>query len=152
MTNINYLLKKYEKPTRAEKTSPEYNKQQKLEENRKHRHLLLDQLLNEIPFQLHDAQITQIRRWIDLFNPYWKQFHRQSSNETILLAFIMIQRKQVNKRLEVERFSISNKYKLTNKKFEVIQNNLIFQLMKHTPLTYTLSKKYNHDILVKNGE
>lgn len=152
MTNINYLLKKYEKPTHAEKTSPEYNKQQKLEENRKHRHLLLDQLLNEIPFQLHDAQITQIRRWIDLFNPYWKQFHRQSSNETILLAFIMIQRKQVNKRLEVERFSISNKYKLTNKKFEVIQNNLIFQLMKHTPLTYTLSKKYNHDILVKNGE
>jgi hypothetical protein len=151
MSDIKRLLNKYETPTRAEKTSNEYNRKIRLETNLKNRHLILDQLLLEIPFHLNQLQVAQIRNWIDKFNPYFKEFHRQASNETILLAFIMIERKQVNKRLEVERFSISRKYKLTNKKFEVIQNNLIFQLMKHTPLTYTLSEKYNHEILDKKG-
>ena len=122
-----------------------------MEANRRNRHLLLDQLLNEIPFRLNNPQIEDIRKWINEFNPYWKDFHRQASDETILLAFIMIQRKQQNKRLKVERFSISRKYNLTEAVFITIQNQLIFELMRATPLTYTLSKKYNHEILEKKG-
>lgn len=160
MKDINQLLKEYytadgenmtaiPKKSKSECYTNEYNKQQKMEANRKNRHLLLDQLLNEIPFHLHENQINNIRNWIDLFNPYWKHFHRQASNETILLAFIMIQRKQVNKRLKVEKFSISRKYNLTQAIFITIQNQLIFELMRTTPLTYTLSTKYNHEILKK---
>lgn len=162
MTNINKLINKYYNPDGKNPTgtikkhkkecySNEYNQQQRLEANRKNRHLILDQLLNEIPFRLQDPQITQIRYWIDTFNPYFKDFHRQASNETIILAFIMIQRKQVNSRLKIERFSISRKYKLTTAKFISIQNQLIFELMRTTPLTYTLSEKYDHEILQKEG-
>lgn len=152
MTDIKRLLKQYETPTKAEKTSNKYNNRNRLESQRKHRHLILDELLLEIPFYLTPIQIEQIRAWIDKFNKHWKDFHRQSSNETIILAFIMIQRKNFDKRLDVEKYSISNKYDLTNKKFQVIQNNLIFNLMKYTPLTYTLSKKYDNAILNKNND
>lgn len=162
MTDINKLIATYynrdgenitatPKKDKRECYTKEYQQQQRLEANRKNRHLLLDSLLNEIPFRLTNAQIEDIRKWINTFNPYWKDFHRQASDETIILAFIMVQRKQANKRLKVERFSISKKYNLTNSVFITIQNQLIFELMRTTPLTYTLSQKYDHDILEKKG-
>ena len=162
MTDINNLIRTYytadgenmtatPRKDKRECVSNEYNQQIKQESNRKNRHLILDQLLNETPFTLSEPQIQQIRYWIDTFNPYWKQFHRQASNETILLAFIMIQRKDTNPKIRVQRFSISRKYKLTPAVFENIQNRLIFLLMKTTPLTYNQSKHYNHEILIKQG-
>lgn len=151
MTNIKHLLQKYEKPTSAERTSNEYTHKQKTEKTRKNKHLILDELLNEIPFTITETQEQQIRRWIDLFNDTWKEFHRQASNETIILALIFIQHKQANPKIRTYEYSITTKYDLTDRKFEVIQNNLIFQLMRHTPLTYTLSKKYDHEILNKKG-
>ena len=162
MTDINKLISTYytadgenrtgtPKKNKKECYTNEYNQQQRLEANRKNRHLLLDQLLNETPFRLHQDQINEIRYWIDTFNNYWKHFHRQASNETILLAFIMIQRKNVNRKLQVERFSIIRKYNLTNPVFINIQNQLIFELMRTTPLTYAQAKHYNHEILLKEG-
>lgn len=162
MTDINKLIQKYynadgenitgtPKKDKAECYTNSYNKQQRLESNRQNRHLILDQLLNEIPFHLHPGQVETIRIWIDEFNSYWKDFHRQASNETVILAMIMIQRKQANKALKVERFSISKKYNLTTPIFITIQNQLIFELMRTTPLTYKLADKYNHEILEKKG-
>lgn len=162
MKNINKLIKKYyksdgenmtatPKKNKSEHYSNEYWQKQRLESSRKHRHLILDNLLNEISFTLKQSQIKEIRYWIDTFNPYFKDFHRQASEETIILAFIMIQRKQTDKRLQPHTLSISHKYKLTSAKFTTIQNQLIFELMRTTPLTYTLSKKYNHEILGKKG-
>lgn len=160
MTNINELIKEYYTPdgenmtatpkkSKSECYTNNYNKQQKLEANRKNRHLLLDTLLNETPFKLNKNQIQQIRYWIDTFNPYWKQFHRQASNETILLAMIMIQYKKENSRLKIERYPINQKYNLTTSKFITIQNQLISLLMRTTPLTYNQSIHYNHEILEK---
>lgn len=160
MNDIKQLIDKYyksdgmnltatDKPRPAERTSNEYRKQNRLEENRKHRHLILDQLLNEIPFYLNEVQVQQIRYWIDTFNTDFKNFNRNSSNETIILAFMMIQRKKVNPRLNVERFTISRKYDLNNTKFITIQNRLIFQLMRTTQLVYNQSRYYNHNILEK---
>ena len=162
MSNIKLLLNKYykqeganltahQKINKAEKHTPKYNKKLKREQYRRNRHLILKQLLNEIPFTITETQEQQIRRWIDLFNDTWKEFHRQASNETIILALIFIQHKQANPKIRTYEYSITTKYDLTDRKFEVIQNNLIFQLMKHTPLTYTLSKKYDHEILNKKG-
>ena len=150
MTNINYLLHKYEKQTPAERTSKQYDHKQKTEKKRKHKQLLLKTLINEVPFQITKTQTKQIERWIDLFNPTWKDLHRQASNETIIMAFIFIQYKQANPKIRVHEYNIAKKYELTDRKFELIQNNLIFQLMKHTPLTYTLSKTYDHNLLNKN--
>lgn len=162
MSDINNLLKKYYKPegydlTRnqkinpAEKMSNEYHNKIRSENRRKHRHLILDELLTEIPFHLTKTQILQIRYWIDRFNDEFKSFNRKSSNETIILAFILIQRKQDKPRLNISKLSITRKYKLTQAKFTTIQNRLIFQLMRTTELKYTQSKYYNHEILKKEA-
>lgn len=140
------------KRVKGEITSKEYWRKQNQESNRKHRHLLLDQLLNEIPFNIEPQQVSQLRHWIDLFNPHWKEFHRQASNETILLALILIQYKQSHPNIRIEKYSITTKYNLTTPVFTLIQNRLIFMLIKHTPLTYTLSNAYDNYILNKNGE
>ena len=156
MSNIESLLNKYykkeganltahQKINKAEKHTPEYNKKLKKEQYRKNRHLILDQLIHEIPFTLKPYQVDQIRYWIDRFNDDFKSFHRNSSNETILLAFIMIQHMNTNKGTNINKYKISKKYKLTLPKFETIQNQLIFQLMKTTELRYSQSRYYNHE-------
>ena len=160
MSNIETLLQKYykkeganltaqQKINKAEKHRPEYNKKLKREQYRKNRHLILKQLLNEIPFTLKPYQITQIKYWIDRFNNEFKSFHRNSSNETILLAFIMIQHMNNNKGIKVNKYSISKKYNLTPAIFETIQNQLIFRLMKTTELRYSQSRHYDHEMLNK---
>lgn len=160
MTDIKQLLNKYYKPdgknptgniriNNAEIISNDYDKELKSNNRRKHRHLLLDELLNETPFRLKEPQIMQIRYWIDTFNDDFKGFHRRSSNETIILAFIMMQRKNTNPKLNIEKFSISRKYNLNNTVFETIQNRLIFRLMQTTPLIYNQARYVNHEILTE---
>lgn len=155
MTNINRLLNKYytseggnltahDKINKAEKTSREYNIKQKREQYRRNRHLILDQLLTEIPFTLTNNQVQQIRFWIDRFNDNFKDFHKNSSNETIILAFIMIQWREKYPKTNISDYSITTKYDLNNQKFTLIQNRLIFQLMRTTELTYTQSKYVNN--------
>jgi len=147
MNDIKQLINKYYKPdgknmtgsnkkTPAERYTKTHALKQKNEANRKHRHNILSELTREIPFTLTHHQTEQIRYWIDTFNNNFKEFHRQSSNETIILAFIMIQAKNHNPRLQLENYSINEKYNLTTPIFELIQNRLIFQLMRTTPLTY----------------
>lgn len=136
----------------AERMSNKYHNKIRLEKKGKHRYLLLHELIKEVPFQLRQDQITQIEYWLNSFNDNFKNFHRTSSEETIILAFIMIQRKKTNPKLQVEKFTISKKYKLTTSVFELIQNRLIFELMRTTPLIYNQSKYYNHNILVKEGK
>lgn len=162
MTNYNKLISKYYAPdgkniTGAIKVNPserfnnEHNNEIRREARRKNRHLILDELLLEVPFNLNKDQIKNIRYLLDRFNEDFKNFSRNSSNETIILAFIMMHRKQANPKLNVERLSISKKYKLTNSKFQTIQNRLIFRLMQTTELRYSQSKYYDHEILVKEG-
>lgn len=160
MTDINKQIKTYYRPDgknqtgnfqiqNAEMVSNEYDLKLKSDNRRKHRHLLLDELLNETPFKLTSNQITQIRYWIDTFNNDFKGFHRQASNETIILAFIMMQQKNTNPRLNVEKYTISQKYQLNNTIFETIQNKLIFKLMRTLPLVYNQARYVNHEILTK---
>ena len=72
MSNIESLLNKYykkeganltahQKINKAEKHTPGYNKKIKREQYRRNRHLILKQLLNEIPFTLKPYQINVTR-------------------------------------------------------------------------------------------
>lgn len=162
MSDINRLINKYYRKDgknltgnikihKAEKMSNKYHRERRLEATEKHRYLLLQELLNEIPFRLTTSQTRQIEYWITTFNDNFKNFHRKSSEKTIILGFIMIQRKKANPKLQVEKFTISRKYNLNNQVFELIQNRLIFELMRTTPLTYAQAKHYNHEILLKEG-
>ena len=133
--------------TAAEKTSKEYNQKQKRQQYNRHRHLILDELLTEIPYHYTDTDIEIIRYWIDRFNDNFKDFHRQSSNETIILAFLLIYWKWKNPKIKVSDLPISQKYQLTDDKFTLIQNRLIFQLMRTTELRYSQAKYLNHEYL-----
>ena len=50
MTDYNKLLKTYEKPTKSERYSNEYQNKINQEMARKNRHLILDELSLEVPF------------------------------------------------------------------------------------------------------
>ena len=160
MTDIKKLLHTYYKTdgknpagnfkiNNAEMISNEYDLKLKSDNRRKHRHLLLDELLLETPFNLHGNQVTQIRYWIDTFNEDFKGFHRRSSNATILLSFIMMQRKNTNPKLNVEKFTKKTTNKKKNNINKSIQNRLIFRLMQTLPLTYNQARYVNHEILEK---
>lgn len=162
MVNYNKLIDKYYKKEGenatahfkykdGERTSNEFRNARRLEEKEKHRYLLFQELLNEIPFHLNKSQVKQIGYWLKKFNKDFKQFHRRSSEKTIILAFIMIQRKNVKPKIQVDKFGICKKYNLTPPVFELIQNRLIFELMRTTELTYNQSKYYDHELLIKEG-
>ena len=131
----------------SEKYRPEYNKKMKKEQYNRNRHLILDQLLNEIPHHYTVSEIEGVRYLIDRFNDNFKEFHRQASNEAIILAFLLIYWKQENSKLDISRLSIARRYGLTQAKFELIQNRLIFQLMRTAELTYSQAKYVNYNYL-----
>lgn len=159
---IEKLLQKYYKPEgqnltetpkrhKHEQTSTQYNKKRKQEHNLRKRQAILTQILQEIPFYISPDRVTQIRYWINLFNQDFKNFHRQSSDETIILALILIQRKQQNKRTRIEEYTITQKYNLTQPIFTNIQNELIFKLMQTTPLQYNQKTYLDNNIEDKKG-
>ena len=160
MKTINTLLNEYytkkgknltEYPKRSpyEQTTPEYDKTRRQETNRRRRQAILIILINEIPIHITETQTEQIRYWIDTFNPTFKEFHRQASDETIILALIFIQAKHANPKTKLKNYKITEKYNLTTSIFTTIQNRLIFKLMQTTPLTYNLQTRLNHEILQK---
>ena len=151
MTDYNKLLKKYEKPTNTERYGNEYQNRLNREAARKNRHLILDELLLEVPFILPKPQVEVIRTWIDDFNDDFKDFHRQSSNETILLAFIFLMRKEDYPKLDISSFTISNRYNLTKPVFELIVCRLVYRLIKTMPIVLRTSNRKDHDIMQKTG-
>lgn len=139
MTNYNRLLRKYEKPTPGERYTPAYNREIRTQQRVKNRHLLLDQLLNEIPFYLTRNEKQRIRYFIDTFTNF-KIFHRRVSNECILLSFIFLMKTLRNPKTDVEKYSISKKYGLNNPVFRLIICRLNNEVMKTTPLLLNQNK------------
>lgn len=148
MTNITKLLDKYETPDGENKrvygevTTDKYRNTERQKANLKNRHLLLDNILNETEQPINKQQKTEIKQWINQFHDEWKTIHRQSSDETIITALILIQYKKNNYRIPKALAEAINKYDLTTRKFLLIQNRIIFLLMKYTPLNYTLEERY----------
>ena len=158
--NINHLIHKYYTPDGANKTAnprkhkneqytKQYTKQTRQQHNQRKRQAILSELLREAPILLTPTQTQQIRYWINQFNNDFKNFHRQASNETIILAFIIIQAKQANPKIQLENYKICHKYNLTCPIFTLIQNRLIFKLMQTTPLTYNQKKVLDNHIANK---
>lgn len=158
MNDIVKLLEKYykcdgdnltgiEKPTRAEKTTKDYNRKMKKKQYNRNRHLILDVLLNEVPYKFKTYQIVQVRYWIDRFNDNFKDFHRQASNEAIILAFLLIHWKQENPKLKISNLPITHKYNLTIEKFILIETRLLFKLMQSTELVYNQRRYVNSNLL-----
>ena len=161
MTDYKPLINKYYRPdgknntghqhiNPSEKLGNEYNKKIRMESRRKNRHLILDELVTEFPFHMTKNQIQEIRHWIDTFNDDFKNFHRNSSNETIILALLFIQQKKVNPKINPDKYSIAAKYDLNSNKFSLIQNRLIFKLMGTIQLKYQYQTHVNQKTIQKN--
>ena len=155
MTDIKQLLNKYETPygenrrVKNEHTSKNYRNNQRKNAMVKDRHLTLDLLLNETHQPLNIPQKQAVKKWIDLFQNDWKNLHRQSKDETILLALIIIQYTNTHYKLPQTLKEACLKYNLDWKKYTIIQNRVIFLLMKNTPLKYTISenlRQYQREI------
>ena len=155
MTSIEFLLQKYEtshgenRKVNGEQTSNDYWNNQRRNATVKDRHLTLDKLLNETDQPLNPQQKIEVKTWIDLFKYDWKNIHRQSEDETIILALIIIQYKNNHYYIKKSLKNACLKYNLDIQKFMLIQNRIIFLLMKNTPLKYNTSEKYRQYIQTK---
>jgi len=155
MTDIKKILRKYEtidgqnKRVKGEITTDNYRNMERQTANLKDKHLLLDKVLNDIDQPLNPQQKTEIKKWIDTFKDDWKTLHRQSKTETIILALIIIQYKNNHYKLTNTIKKACIDYDLDRQKFIFIQNRVIFLLMKHTPLQYTISEKYREYVKTK---
>ena len=151
MTNYKHLLQKYEKPTSAERYSQEYKRKLKQKQAIKNRHLLLDELLNEIPFHLTNEEIDIIRHFINTIKNF-NNLHRRTSNKGILLAMIFLMRTLTKPKTNVDEYSISKKYGLNNTNFRLIICRLYDEILKNLPLTIHQTKKDNYYYLEKSDK
>jgi len=151
MTTIEKLLKKYEKPTSAERYTKKYKRELKQKQRIKNRHLLLDELTNEIPFHLTHTQIQTIRYFIDTVKDFNK-LHRRCSNKTILLAMIFLLRTLDKPKTNVDEYSISKKYGLNNTNFRLIICRLNNEILKSLPITIHETKRDNYEYLEKSDK
>ncbi len=151
MTDIKQLIKKYEKPVKGERYNKKYQMKINKESRRKNRHLLLDNLLNEIPFALTSTEIDTIRYFIDKISNF-NNLHRRCSNECILLAMIFLMRTLVKPKTNVDEYSISKKYGLNNTNFRLIICRLNNEILKTLPLTIHETKQDNHYYLEKSDK
>jgi hypothetical protein len=148
---IEQLLKKYEKPTSAERYTKKYKRELKQKQRIKNRHLLLDELTNEIPFHLTNTQIRTIRYFIDTVKDFNK-LHRRCSNKTILLAMIFLLRTLDKPKTNVDEYSISKKYGLNNTNFRLIICRLNNEILKSLPITIHETKRDNYEYLEKSDK
>lgn len=149
--SIEKLLKKYEKPTSAERYTKKYKRELKQKQRIKNRHLLLDELTNEIPFHLTNTQIRTIRYFIDTVKDF-NRLHRRCSNKTILLAMIFLLRTLDKPKTNVDEYSISKKYGLNNTNFRLIICRLNNEILKSLPITIHETKKDNYEYLEKSDK
>lgn len=149
--SIEKLLKKYEKPTSAERYTKKYKRELKQKQRIKNRHLLLDELTNEIPFHLTNTQIRTIRYFIDTVKDF-NRLHRRCSNKTILLAMIFLLRTLDKPKTNVDEYSISKKYGLNNTNFRLIICRLNNEILKSLPITMHETKRDNYEYLEKSDK
>ena len=149
--SIEKLLKKYEKPTSAERYTKKYKRELKQKQRIKNRHLLLDELTNEIPFHLTNTQIRTIRYFIDTVKDF-NRLHRRCSNKTILLAMIFLLRTLDKPKTNVDEYSISKKYGLNNTNFRLIICRLNNEILKSLPITIHETKRDNYEYLEKSDK
>lgn len=151
MSDIKYLLKKYEKPTSSERYTRKYKRKLKQEQAIKHRHLLLDGLLNEIPFHLTNTEISTIRYFIDTVKNF-NNLHRRCSNEAILLAMIFLMRTLTKPKTNVDSYTISKKHGLNNTNFRLIICRLNKEILMSMPIRIHETTKDNYMYLEKSDK
>lgn len=149
---LNYLLKKYNASyVKGEKRLSETNKQLKRKQRRLEKHNLCEELLLEINLHFAPYQKDFIHYLIDVFADEFKKLHGRASNEVIILVFMFYTKKIEDPRLNLNNYSISRKYGLTDSIFKLIVCRICDYYIKNSSLVYQETTRYDHEILSKNG-
>ena len=148
MTNINYLLKKYNRTVPGEKQSRETARKQKQYQriqNRQEKATIIISRLN-----LNKSQQDGVRYLIDTCTNF-KNIHRTASEECIITAFCFHFMKLENSKVRIHEYRICKEYNLADSTFELISCRLLEFFMKKAPLIPNDTSKVDHNILVKQA-
>ena len=149
---IRYLLRKYDKSyVRGERFSTETNTLNKRMHRKAEKHLVCDELIEECSFDFSDDEQEFIHFLIDRFSDNFKKLHGKAKNEAIILTFMFYVKKLGDSRININNYSISKKYGLTNDVFLLIICRICDNFIKSSPIHFQETTRYNHEILSKNG-
>lgn len=156
MSNVNYLVNKYDKQRIPyENRGKEYDKQRKREKRQKELQVITTELLSECQsykkLQLSQYQEHRVRFLVNHFANNFKMLHGQAKTETIILAFIFYIKINEIGRARLNDYKITVKYGLTDNIFEIIVCRLCEYYMQRMPIVPSGSTNYDHDILCRNG-
>lgn len=152
MDKIDYLLKKYRSPyVKGEIHSPQTNLKLKQNQRRIEKHVICNQLIDEINLHFTNVQKDFLHYLIDYFHKDFKKLHARAKKEAIILTFMFYVKKVENARINLNNYSICKKYDLTDSIFKLILCRMCDTFIKNSPIKFQESTKYDHDILSKNG-
>ena len=149
---LSYLLKKYDSSyVKGEKHSSETNKLLKQKQRRFEKHNICENLFFEINIYFAPYQKDFVHYLIDYFSEDFKKLHGRAKNETIILTFMFFTKKIEDSRINLNNYSISKKYGLTDNIFKLVVCRMCDYYIKNSALNYVETTSYDHEILSKNG-
>lgn len=152
MTDYQNLLDKYSHEyVHGEERSSGYRSKIRQESRLKNRLLLADQLFLELNSYLNKNQKDRVKYLVKIFDNDFKYLHRQASEETIILSFIMFIKKLESPKFELNNYSVCKKYNLTDTIFELIICRVLDYFMMNSDLYITESTRDNYEILLNGG-
>lgn len=152
IARINYLLKKYQAPyVKGEIHSSKKNLELKRNQRRIEKHILCDELIEEIGIHFSITQKNFIHYLIDYYHADFKNLHAQAKKEAIILVFMLYVKKIDNPKINLNNYSVSKKYGLTDSVFKLVICRMFDIYIKDSPIIFRESTKYDHDILSRNG-
>lgn len=150
---INYLITKYGRSyVPGEKQSGKTNKVHKRNQRKLIKHSICEELLAECDFlDLSKAQKDFVHFLINRFGDNFKRLHGKAKNEAIILAFIFYVVKLEDSRISIDNYSVCKKYGFSNEVFLLIVCRMCDSFIRSSPILYYETRKYDHDILSRNG-
>lgn len=143
------LLRKYDAAyVKGELRSTEYETQIKQKQRIKSRHLIAENLFNEVTFSLNKWEKQHIHHLIDIY-PNFKKLHGKASNETIILAFIFYVKLATDNDININKYFITSKYRLTHNTFERIICRLALNYLEEVYILPVHTDRMDNDILNK---
>ena len=157
MTDTEFLVKKHDKQRMPyEDRGKEYDKQRKREERKRELKDIAYDLFAECgsykKLQLSSYQRIRILYLIDTFGKNFKLLHGNAKKEAIILSFIFYIKKLEIASIRLNDYTfLSKRYGLTSDIFEIVICRLCNYYMSRMPIVPSVTTKYDHEILSKNG-
>lgn len=149
--DIGYLIEKYNSSyVKGEKHSTQTNKVNKQNQRKIEKHMLCEELIDEINLNFSPYQKEFIHYLIDRFDDF-KKLHGRAKNEAIILVFMFFTKKIDDARINLNNYSISKKYGLDDNLFKLVLCRICDDYVKNSAMIFQESTKFNHEILSKNG-